>query len=199
MHGALTFSYELHDGADRLDPRAWRAALECALTRSGEGLVVCDAELEILFCTARASHLLGRLGMGPDRVLPEAVASAASAQLARGDSSHVDRASPPRGGSAVYVQATPLRGAPPARVAIWLREEILRDDLLFASLKAQFAISPRGFQLAQLVRKGLSNRVIAAQLHLAESTVKSYLHRLYRECGVSSRTGLVALLGRLSG
>lgn len=199
MYGAMTFSYEMHDGADRLDPRAWRAALECALARSGEGLVFCDVELGVLFCTSRASHFLGRLGMGPGRALPEAVASAVTTQLARGEASHADRVPAPRGGSAIYVQATALRGVPPARVAIWLREEILRDDLLFASLKAQFGISARDFQLAQLVRRGLSNRVIAEQLHLAESTVKGYLHRLYRECGVSSRTGLVALLGRMTG
>lgn len=199
MQGALTFRYELHDGAERLDPRAWRAALECALTRSGEGLVVCDGELDVLFCTARASHLLGRLGMGADRVLPDAVSRAAIAQLAAGDASRVDRIPPACIGGAVYVQATPLRGAPPARAAIWLREEILRDDLLFAAMKAEFAISPRDFQLAQLVRKGLSNRLIAAQMQLAESTVKGYLHRLYRDCGVRSRTGLIALLSRLSG
>ena len=80
-----------------------------------------------------------------------------------------------------------------------MREEILRDDLLYASLKEQFGVSPREFQLAQLVRKGLSNRAIAEQLHLTESTVKVYLHRLYRACGVPSRTGLIALFERCTG
>ena len=57
-------------------------------------------------------------------------------------------------------------------------------------------ITPRGFQLAQLVRQGLTNKAIAQQLRLTESTVKVYLHHLYRDCGVSSRTSLVALLER---
>lgn len=198
MLGALTFSCEMHDGTDRLEPRAWRAVLECALARSGEGLVVCDADLAVLFCTPRAVHFLGRLGMGPERALPEQVARLVREQIEANDGSRIDRVPPLRGGSAVYVHATPLRAALPARVALWLREEVLRDDRLYASLKERFGISPREFQLAQLVRKGLSNRLIAEQLHLAESTVKVYLHRLYVECGVSSRTGLAALLERLS-
>jgi DNA-binding CsgD family transcriptional regulator len=199
MLGGLTFTYEMHDRTDRLDPHAWRAVLECALARSGEGLVVCDGELTVLFSTPRAVHFLARLGMGPERALPEHVAALVNAQLAGRDASRVDRVPPLRSGSAVYLHATPIRGVPPARVALWLREEVLRDDLLYASLKERFGISPREFQLAQLVRKGLSNRHIAEQLRLAESTVKVYLHRLYRACGVSSRTGLIALLERLAG
>lgn len=198
MQGALTFRYEMHDGSDRLEPRAWRAVLECSLARSGEGLVVCDADLAVLFATGRAVQLLGRVGMGPERALPEQVAALVREQMMDRDAFRVDRVPPLRGGSALYVQGTLVRGAPPARVAIWLREEVLRDDLLYASLKEKFGISAREFQLAQLVRKGLSNRVIGAQLHLAESTVKVYLHRLYRDCGVSSRTGLIALLDRFS-
>ena len=124
MHGAMTFSYEMHDGADRLDPRAWRAALECALARSGEGLVFCDVELGVLFCTARASHFLGRLGMGQGRALPEAVASAVTTQLARGDASHADRIPAPRGGSAIERPGDPAAG----RAARACRDLAARGD-----------------------------------------------------------------------
>lgn len=198
MQGALTFTYEMHDGTDRLDPRAWRAVVECALARSGEGLVVCDADLAVLYCTARATQLLARLGMGSERMLPEPVTGLVRGQIVERAGVRVDRIAPEAGGNAVYVQATIVRGASPARVAVWLREEILRDDLLYATMKEAFGMSPREFQLAQLVRKGLSNRAIGAQLHLAESTVKVYLHRLYVACGVSSRTALIALLERSS-
>jgi hypothetical protein len=34
MLGGLTVTYEMHDGTDRLEPRAWRALVECALARS---------------------------------------------------------------------------------------------------------------------------------------------------------------------
>ncbi len=83
-------------------------------------------------------------------------------------------------------------------MTIFLREELARDDDLYALLREKFAVTLRGFQLARLVRTGLTNRQIAATLHLTESTVKGYLHRLYRACGVQSRTGLIALLDRLS-
>lgn len=199
MQGALTFTYEMHDGTDRLDPRAWRAVLECALARSGEGLVVCDADLSVLYSTARATQLLARLVPGPERVLPEPVLAAVRNQtVEKTGALRMDRVAALAGGNAIYVQATIVRGVPPARVAVWLREELLRDDVLYAAMKETFGMTPREFQLAQLVRKGLSNRVIAAHLHLAESTVKVYLHRLYVACGVSSRTALIALLERSS-
>ncbi|MEC0241118.1 LuxR C-terminal-related transcriptional regulator [Paenibacillus dokdonensis] len=42
--------------------------------------------------------------------------------------------------------------------------------------------------LLQLIRKGASNKQIAAELALSEGTVKVYLSRLYEKLGVSSRT-----------
>jgi DNA-binding CsgD family transcriptional regulator len=193
--GALAFDLEMRD--DRLDPRVWRAVLTTALARTGEGLVLCDEELTVLFATPRALHSLVRLGMGPGRDLPEAVTRLVSAQIERSDPTWQDRV-PAVHGSAVTIHSSTVRGVPPARIAIWLRDEVLRDDRLFAALKERFAITPRRFQLAQLVRKGLTNREIAEQLHLTEATVKVYLHELYRQCGVGSRTSLVALLDRWS-
>ncbi|MBX3188498.1 MAG: helix-turn-helix transcriptional regulator [Labilithrix sp.] len=199
MLGALSFAFEVNEGSDRLDPRVWRAIVTGALARSGEGLVVCDVDLGVLFSTPRALHLLGRLGTTEgDRALPECVTLVVRDQLAGTDSSRVDRVPVPRGGAAVLVHSVPLRGVAPARAAVWLREEVLRDDRLYATLKERYAISPRAFHLAQLVRQGLTNRQIAAHLRLTESTVKVYLHQLYRECGVPSRTALIALLDRWS-
>jgi len=196
MLGSLCFAFDMTDRTDRLDPRVWKAAMTCALARSGEGMVVCDADLGVLFATQRAVHLLGRLGMEPHCPLPEPVVAVVNEQVRLADASRIDRIPGLRGGSAVELQANVIMGLAPARVVLFLREEVLRDDQLFATLKQRFPISPRGFQLAQLLRKGLTNRQIAERLHLTESTVKVYLHQLYRDCGVSSRTALVALLER---
>src|SRR5207237_4563745 len=49
------------------------------------------------------------------------------------------------------------------------------------------------FQLISLLRRGHSNKEIAAQLSLTEGTVKTYLHRLFETLGVHSRTDLLAL------
>src|SRR5690606_20428468 len=98
---------------------------------------------------------------------------------------------------AIYVHVAMLSNARPARTVIWLRREVLRDERLYEALSQRFGVSRRGFQLLQLLRQGLTNRAIASELRLTESTVKAYLHELYRSCGVSSRTALVALAERL--
>jgi DNA-binding CsgD family transcriptional regulator len=195
MVGSLSFGFDMKDGEDRLQPQAWRAVLMSALAKSGEGLVVCDAELGVLFSTARALHFLSRLGPTAERTLPSSVASVVDDQL-RTPPSRTDRLPIVQGGGAIYVHAARIRGSAPASVAIWLREEVLRDDHLSAALREKYGVSMRGFQLAQLLRQGLTNRQIGDRLNLTESTVKVYLHQLYRDCGVSSRTALVALLER---
>ncbi len=52
-------------------------------------------------------------------------------------------------------------------------------------------LSNRERQVVALVAEGLSNRQIAAQLHLTENTVKKYLFRIFEKLGVSSRVELV--------
>ncbi|CAN5897308.1 hypothetical protein BH11MYX4_BH11MYX4_69470 [soil metagenome] len=115
MESALTFGFDLND---RLGARVWIAIMTCALARGDEGLVVCDADRGVLFATARAVDLLARLGMGPDHVLPEAVASLVSAQLATADA--------PRSGvlGDVQVHADVLRGLEGhTQVVLFVREE----------------------------------------------------------------------------
>lgn len=45
-------------------------------------------------------------------------------------------------------------------------------------------------QLADLVTKGKLNKEIAFELHLADGTIKDYLHRIFVKLGVSNRTEL---------
>jgi DNA-binding NarL/FixJ family response regulator len=44
------------------------------------------------------------------------------------------------------------------------------------------------------VRRGSSNRAIAADLFLSPKTVEFHLHQIYRKLGVHSRTQLIAAL-----
>jgi DNA-binding CsgD family transcriptional regulator len=196
MHSSLTFGFEMDD---RLGTLVWRAIVMRSLARTGEGLVVCDGDLGVLFATMRAVHLLGRLGMAPDRALPDPVAKLVNEQMAASDPLRCERLPALKGAGAVHIRAEVLEGIPgPARVAIFLRGEVLRDEALYAVLREHFNVSRRGFQLAQLLRQGLTNREIAKQANLTEATVKVYLHQLYRECGVSSRTALLAVIDRLA-
>jgi two-component system nitrate/nitrite response regulator NarP len=52
------------------------------------------------------------------------------------------------------------------------------------------SLTLRQRQLAALVSQGKTNKQIALALHLAEGTVKMYLHALYPKVGVLNRAGL---------
>ena len=51
-------------------------------------------------------------------------------------------------------------------------------------------------RVAAAVRRGASNREIAAELFLAPKTIEFHLGRIYRKLGVGSRSQLVATLAR---
>jgi two-component system, NarL family, nitrate/nitrite response regulator NarL len=54
------------------------------------------------------------------------------------------------------------------------------------------ALTLRERQIALLVSEGLTDKLVAEQLNLAESTVKSHLHHIYKKLGVPNRTALSA-------
>jgi len=53
------------------------------------------------------------------------------------------------------------------------------------------AITPREWEIIDLVSVGLSNKQVGRQLGLQEGTVKVHLHNIYTKLGVSNRTTLV--------
>ncbi|QXH33584.1 helix-turn-helix transcriptional regulator [Pseudomonas muyukensis] len=55
-------------------------------------------------------------------------------------------------------------------------------------------LTPRERQIAELLRQGCSNKLIARALGLGLPTVKTHLINLFRKLGVSNRTELVAQL-----
>jgi two-component system nitrate/nitrite response regulator NarL len=54
------------------------------------------------------------------------------------------------------------------------------------------ALTPRERQITLLVSEGLTDKLVAEQLNLAESTVKIHLHHIYRKFGIPNRTALSA-------
>ena len=78
------------------------------------------------------------------------------------------------------------------------------NDLIDAALKRESgrqadgecsigALTPREAQVSLLVSEGLSNKLVASQLNMAESTVKIHLHHIYEKLGIPNRTALCAL------
>ncbi|MGE5563012.1 MAG: response regulator [Bacillota bacterium] len=61
------------------------------------------------------------------------------------------------------------------------------------------SLTPRERELVELVRQGLRNRDIAAQLGVTEGTVKVYLHAIFDKVGVDNRTELAMRAGELLG
>jgi DNA-binding CsgD family transcriptional regulator len=57
-------------------------------------------------------------------------------------------------------------------------------------LQADYGITRREGQIAALVARGLSNKEIAAKLHVSEATVKTHMYRILRKVGVGNRTEL---------
>jgi DNA-binding NarL/FixJ family response regulator len=120
------------------------------------------------------------------------------------------------GGPKAVVLAAPGAGRDDARAVIAQgADAVLLDDdvpaLVVAAVRATLAgllalssplgaaverppLTPREKQILALVVMGFTNREIADQLVLAESTVKSHLFSAFRRLGVRSRSEAVALI-----
>jgi len=61
------------------------------------------------------------------------------------------------------------------------------------------SLTPRERELIELVRRGLRNRDIAAELRVTEGTVKVYLHAIFEKLGVDNRTELAMRAAELLG
>ncbi|MEU8263802.1 response regulator transcription factor [Micromonospora sp. NPDC048999] len=99
-----------------------------------------------------------------------------------------------------------LKDAPPEELAAAVRTAAagrttlapaVADRLMNRLRAPATALTRRETDVLALVAQGLSNRAVAARLHLTEGTVKSHLARIYTKLGVDSRTAAVAAATRL--
>ncbi len=60
----------------------------------------------------------------------------------------------------------------------------------------QDALSDRETEVVRLIATGATNKEIAAQLHIGESTVKTHIIHLFNKLGVKDRTGAVMAAAR---
>jgi DNA-binding NarL/FixJ family response regulator len=74
-----------------------------------------------------------------------------------------------------------------------------QDCLFVADATLRFAeaheLSPREIEVLRLVIDGLDIAAISEQLVISNGTVKAHLHRIYKKCGVSGRSGLMRAFG----
>lgn len=148
-----------------------------------------NEEGKVLFATARAQRLLGA------QMIPPTVLALAETNkpLTHDESAKVTL---PGTVHAVHVRAQRLPGSP-RHILVFLVEEAPRSSLS-KSLVSRFGLNARAVQLVQLTSRGMTNREIAERLRLSESTVKTYMHGLFRDVGVRNRAELVALAERMA-
>ena len=72
-----------------------------------------------------------------------------------------------------------------------VEQRIARQEDYFCD---RYSLSPREGEAVHLLARGLSYRMIAAEMGVSENTVKTYVKSVYAKCGVQSRGELVSLL-----
>ncbi|MGW7256823.1 AAA family ATPase [Streptomyces sp. NPDC054834] len=105
-------------------------------------------------------------------------------------------------GHALHADGCPSQATATLRAAWNLAQQMgataLRDELLPVSERfpapGPLPLSPSERRVAALAAQGLTNRHIAARLHLTVSTVEQHLTRTYRKLGVPGRAGLPTAL-----
>lgn len=58
----------------------------------------------------------------------------------------------------------------------------------------QRLLTPREYEIAQLVARGKTNRAIAALLCVSQRTVENHLYSAYSKLGINSRTQLAFIM-----
>jgi DNA-binding NarL/FixJ family response regulator len=66
-----------------------------------------------------------------------------------------------------------------------------RSDILLDSAKQLTTLTERQREVATLVCKGLSNKMIGRQLGVTDGTVKIHLYAIYKKLAVCSRMELI--------
>jgi DNA-binding NarL/FixJ family response regulator len=91
-----------------------------------------------------------------------------------------------------------LAGFEHLRATPWAEQA--HDELRAAGARRRAArdgaLTAQELRVAEAVRRGATNREIAAELFLAPKTIDFHLRQIYRKLGVHSRTQLVAALTR---
>lgn len=73
------------------------------------------------------------------------------------------------------------------------RLERVLFDYVATNSNAHAELTQRERQLITLIGQGLTNKEIAARLHISEQTVKNHVHRMLRKTGSTNRTRLIQL------
>ncbi len=159
------------------------------------GVLLVEAGGRVRFANALARQAMDQLG-GTGSLIPAALARAIEEEAE----------APPEGFSqTVKVEATRTaqydmrwRSMPGGHRLVVLSPARASRAALIEQLRQQFGATLQEARIALLIREGLSNQEIADHLGLSQSTVKTYVSRLFVACNIRTRTRLIVLLDQIS-
>ena len=82
---------------------------------------------------------------------------------------------------------------PPELCALLFRFVARQNQMPNFQVRHNLGLTNREQQLVALISRGLTNKEIAAQLQLAEQTVRNHVHRMLRKLGASHRLAAVEM------
>ena len=87
----------------------------------------------------------------------------------------------------IVVKEVPVSVPVPATLPV--NDPFVPDD----TKREALGITPREFEILELIAQGMSNREIAAKLYVSENTVKTHSSRVFDKIGAKRRTQAVQL------
>jgi DNA-binding CsgD family transcriptional regulator len=176
----------------------WAEAAHEALAHLGYGLIACDARGRTLSYSPRALWTLNLLApqghLAPGVALPPAIAIMVQEASDRGRPVRVGTPSRRRAFYLSVMGFVSTTAPASEAVLIVVREEGTRTTDALASIGKRYQLAARDVRILSELRRGRSNRQIAARFGWRENTVKGYVKDLYQKLGVHRRAEVAALV-----
>ena len=162
------------------------------------GLVLIDASLHPVYVNSTARQVIS-YAVGKDRLSQTDLCAAIRTKVVEIKDGHVPSEATLISGRRKYAcRALPLeRGQPVGKQAYYalIFERVSRRRESLRRMVEEYGLTPREREIASLLTEGLTSKEIAQRLNISPHTVKGYLNFLMRKVGVTTRSGIVGMLG----
>lgn len=162
------------------------------------GLMLIDGSLNPLFVNTTARQVIS-YALGKDRLSQSDLREAIRAKVVEIRDGYIQPAASLISGRRKYTCRALLleRGQWVENRAYFalIFERISRRRERLRRMVGQYGLTPREREIASLLTQGLTSKEIAERLNISPHTVKSYLNFLMRKLNVTTRSGIVGMLG----
>lgn len=169
--------------------------LEFVLSKAPFGIVVYDRNMDVVLNNSKANLFLRRYTM------PEEVKSVCRRLLNSALSSSLEESFPGEVSLSVTMEDSPSSwtfklelDTRDARVCVFIIEDTVSSKLDISRIRSRYRLTRRETDVLRRILDGFRNIEIAADLSIAEQTVKEYLSSVYSKTGTSNRVTLMKTL-----